>query len=428
MASDQKKSHSRHHHHRDSHPIECQDKNCCCCKRRRKRGKTGATGQTGSTNKTKNRLEKKPRNQNTRQGLQKKGLQNQDPVRGTTNVYNVGVTPAHLAITPNGKRAYVANVNEYGITGEYTVTVLDVPNKRPKRTIHDASFDEPWRVAINCRGTKAYVTNSASPRHIGEEGTVSIIDIRTNTVSGTIRGFDGPSAIVLSPRGRRAYVTNYGADGGGVGSGNGTTVSVVDLRKQQIIDTIAVSLAPAALALKGNTLYVASYVDGTPGAGVFTAICRRTNRITSTTVGLFGPFDIGLSPDGSRAYVTNFGSNNYAPFGTTVSVVDTRRKRNVHIIKEIDVHGIQPSGIAISHDGAFAYVSCFNTLYAGPGFTNLTPGLGTVQPICLLRNKIVAPTISVGQSPSTVTLAPDAKKLFVCAFAQNTVEALTVPF
>lgn len=331
--------------------------------------------------------------------------------------FNVGVNPANLAITPDGKYGYVANSNNYGITGSDSVTVLNLEKGLPKLTIHDESFVEPYRIAIDYRGKYAYVCNSGSPAIVGLPGTVSIIKIKRNKVIGVITGFDGPGGIVISKD--IAYVTNYG---GGVQSGNGKTVSVVDLKKRKIIDTIQVDLAPAALALSPchKFLYVIAYVDGKPGTGKLDVITTKTNTVITNITGFFGPFGIAVTKNGKYAYVTNFGSNDFAPYGTTVSVVDLHK---YSIIKTILV-GIQPCGIVISKE--FAYVSNYNVLYAKSNFQNLTPGEGTVNIICLKYNKVVGPTISVGKSPSTLTLSPDDKKLYVCKYIQNTVLGLSI--
>ena len=127
----------------------------------------------------------------------------------------VGDTPAGIAVTPNNLFAYVANNNNDSIPGGNTVSVLNLTNNTLEQTISDSSFNEPYTVTINPAGTKAYVTNSNST-------TVTIIDIATNTVTGTISGFDGPSGFAITPDGNHAYVNNYG--GPMVGSGNGTTV------------------------------------------------------------------------------------------------------------------------------------------------------------------------------------------------------------
>src|SRR5271165_6670538 len=104
----------------------------------------------------------------------------------------VGDTPAGLAVTPNNLFAYVANNNNDGIPGGDTVSVLNLKNNTVEQTISDSSFNQPYTVTINAAGTKAYVTNSNST-------TVTVIDIATNTVTGTIGGFDGPSGMAIAP-------------------------------------------------------------------------------------------------------------------------------------------------------------------------------------------------------------------------------------
>ena len=119
----------------------------------------------------------------------------------------VGQTPAGIAVTPNSLYAYVANNNNAGIPGADTVSVLNLTNNTLQQTISDSSFREPYTVTINAAGTKAYVTNSGG-------STVTIIDLTTNTVTGTIDGFGspygGPSGFVITPDGNYAYVTNFG--------------------------------------------------------------------------------------------------------------------------------------------------------------------------------------------------------------------------
>lgn len=136
---------------------------------------------------------------------------------------------------------------------------------------------------------------------------------------------------------------------------------------------------------------------------------------------VFGPFGIAVTPNGKYAYVTNFGSNNFAPFGSTVSVV--KLQDHPRIVRTIEV-GIQPSGIAITPNGKYAYVTNYNTLYAGSNFTNLTAGQGTVSIINLCTNRVIPPTIPVGSSPNTVTIAPNGKFAYVTNFISNTVDVI----
>lgn len=328
---------------------------------------------------------------------------------------DVGVNPDALAITPDNHYAYVVNNNSYNIANQDTVSVLDLRNNTVKETIYDSSFVEPFRIAISPDGKRAYVANSDST-------TLSIISTKHNKVIGIIDGFDGPSGIVITPDGKFAYVNNYGGSKG-VGSGNGTTVSIVNLEINMIVGVIPVGLAPAALAISpdGNFVYVINYVDGNPFTGTMSIINTNTNTVVNTVFGFFGPFGIAVTPNGKFAYVTNFGSNNFAPFGTTVSVV--RLHHDPKIVATVEV-GIQPSGIAITPNGKYAYVTNYNTLYAGPNFTKLTAGQGTVNIINLRTNEVIPPTIAVGNSPNTITISPNGKFAYVTNFISNTVDVI----
>ena len=327
-----------------------------------------------------------------------------------SEIYNVGVTPSSLVIHCDS--AYVCNSNNYGIPNADSVTVLNLKTKTPKMTIHHESFNEPYRAVAY--KDKIYVTNSASPSVVGQQGTVSVIDTKTNSVCQVIEGFDGPSAIAIKKS--KMYVTNYGA-AGGLGSGNGTTISVVDLKTGLIINTITTDLAPAALAFSScrKYLYCANYTTGLPGTGTINVINLKDNTITSTINGLFGPFGIVVSKC-NIAYVTNFGSNNFAPFGNTVSVVDMCK---LCILRDIET-GIQPAGICLTDK--YLYVSNYNALYASPiNYTNLTYGESTINKIDLECNKVVD-TIKGGQTISSLVCHCD--KIYFTSYTLNIVQTL----
>ena len=339
----------------------------------------------------------------------------------------VGVTPAGLAVTPDNNFVYVANNNNYGIsgvtsvgiTGVDSVSVINANTNLPITTIYDQSFSQPYTVTINASGTRAYISNSNST-------TITIIDTGSNTVLGTIGGFDGPSGFAITPDQTKAYVNNYGGPEG-VMSGNGTTVRVVDLQTSSIVGApITVGTAPAGLAVtpNGAYVYVINYIDGNPDTGTISIIRTSDNTVVGTIPGFSGPFSIAITPDGSFAYVTNFGSNNFEPYGTTVSVVDLSSNT---IVATINL-GIQPSGLAITPDGRFAYVSNYNTLYASPtGFQNLTPGQGTVNIIDTATNTVISPIIAVDQSPANVAISPNGQFAYVSNYISNTVNVIALP-
>jgi YVTN family beta-propeller protein len=204
----------------------------------------------------------------------------------------------------------------------------------------------------------------------------------------------------------------------------------VDLNTNTITSTIMVGSAPAALAITPaqDFVYCANYVDGNPNTATITKISTNTNSVV-TTIGPFspngfsGPFAIAITPDGKRAYITNFGSNNFSPFGTSVSVLNLDTNT---IISTINL-GIQPSGLAIDPSGTKAIVTNYNTLYASVStFENLTPGDGTINIIDIATNTVIAPTIKVGQSPDYVVITSDGKKALISNYTSNTVNMISL--
>lgn len=339
------------------------------------------------------------------------GKRSKSPRLFSSNVLNAGVNPAGMALTLDGKWLYVANNNNDTLTGSSSVSVLPAKCSTcyEPLTITDPSFNQPYTVTIT--KTTAYVTNSNTT-------TISMIDLKTNVVTGVISGFDGPSGMVIVQRGTLAYVNNYGSPSPGVGSGNGTTVSVVNLTTNTIIATITVNQAPAALARSsdGRFVYVVSYVTGLTGSGTLQVIDTSTNTIVQTlSSGLSGPFDIVVDDDARFAYVANFGSNNFWPYGTTVSVIDLS---TMTIVNTINTGGIQPSGLVLY--GHYLLVTLYNSLYNGG---TLVPGEGTVIVYDLKSNRVLQ-TVAVGQSPANIIAR--GKHVWVSNYISNTVNRLEI--
>ena len=343
-------------------------------------------------------------------------------------VLNTGVNPAGSAITKDERYLYVANNNSYGLPGQDSVSIFDLKHNKLVKTIYDKSFNQPYTITIDHGRNIAYVTNANSPATSSTFGTVTKICTKTHKVIGVIGdktvaqgGMDGPSGFAIL--GDFAFVNNYGGPGG-VSSGNGKTVSVVDLDTDKIVKTIKVSLAPAAVTVHDRNLYVACYVDGNPNTGVVNVISTKNYELKGTIEGFSGPFALAIS--NGWLYVTNFGSNNFAPFGTTLSAVklndqkssSSKAKVFLNSGKRIEVDvGIQPSGLAIINERYIA-VSCYNTLYSDPvKYTGLTPGQGSV--VIIDTNNWKSVTIPVGQSLSNITYC--SGKFYISSYTGNVV-------
>lgn len=115
--------------------------------------------------------------------------------------------PFTMALTPDGKSLYI---NNYGNplypkrTDNNTVTVIDTATKAVTKVIPVGS--SPSGIAMTPNGKYAYVTSYASA------GTVSVIDIPAGTVIQTLNVGRLPSEVAIDPAGTYAYVTNFGGN------------------------------------------------------------------------------------------------------------------------------------------------------------------------------------------------------------------------
>lgn len=80
----------------------------------------------------------------------------------------------------------------------------------------------------------AYITNQG-------DGTVSVIDTATNTVTATIPvgSSSEPFGVAVTPDGSKVYVADYGGD----------TVSVIDAASNTVTATIPVGADPTAFGI-----------------------------------------------------------------------------------------------------------------------------------------------------------------------------------
>jgi YVTN family beta-propeller protein len=101
-----------------------------------------------------------------------------------------------VAVTPNGKYAYVINSANGG-----SVSVINTATNTVTATVTVGS--DPSGVAVTSNGEYAYVTNA-----LGD--SVSVISTATNTVTATIPHgqFGEPWGVAVTPNGEYAYVTN----------------------------------------------------------------------------------------------------------------------------------------------------------------------------------------------------------------------------
>ncbi|MFD4144121.1 beta-propeller fold lactonase family protein [Streptomyces sp. NPDC058572] len=296
----------------------------------------------------------------------------------------VGNGPKGVAVTPDGKQAYVTI--DVGASINDVVRVIDTATNDPSDPI--AVGNNPTFVAITPDGKQAYVTNSFSD-------SVSVIDttqdppVVVETITAAEGIGDSPIRVAITPDGTRAYVTNE----------IDNTVSVIDTTQDPpavVGPPILVGDSPVGVATNpvSPRVYVANSNDD---PGTVTVIDTATNLPTPgspITVGTgSGLSDVTVTPDGTRAYVTDQTSNE-------VWVIDTATETVLGLPIPV---GAAPIGVAASPAGGRVYTAnagiasdnlsvidtSTNTVYGPPIPTGGTdplhvavaavPGTGTIE-------------------------------------------------
>jgi YVTN family beta-propeller protein len=96
--------------------------------------------------------------------------------------------------------------NSYGVAPNTVIGTVSDPGH---------TFNGPFDIAITADGIKSYVTNNSG-------NSVSIVNVATNAVTGMVSdgsgSFDFPGFITITPDGTKAYVANQIGGSGGSGS------------------------------------------------------------------------------------------------------------------------------------------------------------------------------------------------------------------
>jgi YVTN family beta-propeller protein len=273
----------------------------------------------------------------------------------------VGRVPAGVAVTPNGKQAYVTN--EFDSPG--TVSVIDTASNTVTSTITVGDF--PIGVAISADGARAYVANG------GFSGTISVIDTTASppAVLATVPVGVGPFGIAVSADGTRAYVTNNGSD----------SVSVIDttVSPPTVVATVEVGRQPKGVAVTpdGERVYVAN--SGSDTASVIDMTVSPP-AVVGSPIPLGGqPWGVVVTPDGTKVYVANANSNNVSVIGTSTNTVTATVAA-----------GGSPTGLAITPEGDNVYVANASS--------------NTVSVIDTTASSVT--TVSVGVFPEAVGIMP----------------------
>ena len=263
--------------------------------------------------------------------------------------------PVAMAVTPDGRTAYVASGatnSGRGATSDQTVTPIDLTTDTAGKPI--ILPDPADAIAIAPNGKTAYVMNGFPTR------TVTLIDLATGTPGKPITLEGEPEDIVMPPHGKTAYVT-VAMDAKTVNGRLQTSFGFApfDLATNKVGKPVSLGAAqPGAIAIApdGKTAYVVSQSSSTvitmTPIDLTTNTAERAIKISTEpgpTSGYFGqPLAIAIAPDGMTAYVADGASSTVTPIdlatGTPGASISLTGK-------------VGADAIAISSNGAAAYVA-----------------------------------------------------------------------
>jgi YVTN family beta-propeller protein len=196
--------------------------------------------------------------------------------------------PAGIAVTPDGRRLYVAE----NLTGK--VAVVDLVASRVITKI--AVGDYPYDCVISGDGGRVYVSNWGSR-------SVAVIDPTNNQVVNTIPAGDHPNDLELTRDGKTLYVANA----------NSNTVSVIDTAQMKEIEAVSTALHPkspigsgpnaVALSPDEKTLYIANADNN--DVAVIDVARRGNSEIEGFIPTGWYPTSVRVSKDGKRIFVAN---------------------------------------------------------------------------------------------------------------------------
>jgi YVTN family beta-propeller protein len=312
----------------------------------------------------------------------------------------------HIAVTPDGQRAYVTNPRLS------TVTVLTLNPAAPLTTITVGL--SPTGIAMTPDGTRAYVANTGS-------NDVSVIDTdpassNYNLVVARIPVSRQPTAVAVSVIGPQVLVVSADEEGTvsfiDADPGDGAYHQVTSKTKTGSGGTSVAITADGTRAFVLTTAGELVVMDLSPGS-------PTRNQVTSKTKTGSGGTSVAISADGTILLVL-LGSGDL--LGIDITPGSATQNQVVSKTKS----GSGGTSVAISADGGTAFVSNgidilrFQIqLGSGNSGSTLVPG----ATLTLTQEA----TMTVGDSPADVIFDPHDQRAYVANEGSGTLTVLAAP-
>jgi YVTN family beta-propeller protein len=249
----------------------------------------------------------------------------------TVNQLLPGMRPRSLAPSPDGRRVYVAAPGA-------GVLVMDAANLQVKQTIplvlDDEGRDNPQGIAVSPDGALVAVSTGTAGGGVHVIRTTDGADLGDFVPGPTL----APLGVAFDPAGAAVYVA-----AAEVGGAAGSLITFNPVTRTEI-RRIAVDIRPTGIAVTPDAqiVFVANQ-----GSDTVTRYDPASGLPLSTTPAGAEPTALAVSPDGTQVYVTNRSSG-------SVSVL---LAASGNVSATVPSMGTTPIGIAMHPLGSFAYVA-----------------------------------------------------------------------
>lgn len=175
-----------------------------------------------------------------------------------TNQVNTGKGPHGFRISPDGKFAYIANMKED------TISVIDL-----------VKFTESSRIKVGKTPVTTAITSDGKTfvATVNGEDALAIIDVATGNLNKVTVG-KGPAQVYIQPDNKYAFVANQGTE-----ESPSNSVSKVDLSTKAVVATIEVGKGAHGVVTSDDNKYV--YITNMY-EGTVSVIDNASNKVIAT--------------------------------------------------------------------------------------------------------------------------------------------------
>lgn len=233
--------------------------------------------------------------------------------------------PGGVLVAPNQQEIYITEVFGFFRINPTHLVDFSVP------------VESRGKAVLSPDGTRAYVTDQVADM-------IRVIDVVNGVTLDSVLVGNRPIDINITPDGRKLYVANQ----------TDQNVAVIDVGSLIVFKHIAIGAIPGEVEITTDGLR--AYVTNL-NRGVINVIDTRTDLIVGA-IQLDQEFSFGaeLSPDGQTLYVSADG---------VLLAIDAQRNLVLRTLRMAD----DSSVLGITPDGTRAYIASFSQLAGGPALT-----------------------------------------------------------